>query len=292
MAKQVVIVSGKGGTGKTVVSAAFAAITKSKVLVDADVDAADLFLLLHPVVKKTSEFSGGSKAIIDANVCNKCGKCKGICRFAAIRDDSTCFYIDDILCEGCHICARICPNNAIKMNPTNSGEWYLSETKFGDFVHAKLGVAEENSGKLVSLIKYEANAIANATNSEWIIIDGPPGIGCPAIAAIGNSDCAVVVTEPTISGLHDAKRVVELIHHFGIPIKFIINKYDLNLNMTKQIEEFCCANQIDIIGKIIFDQCVVQSIIDGITLMDSQQFQYKQVLLDAWNKIEQTVIKK
>jgi len=292
MAKQVVIVSGKGGTGKTVVSAAFAAIANNKVLVDADVDAADLFLLLNPKVKTISEFSGGHKAVINSNTCNKCGKCKDICRFAAIINDSANFCVNDILCEGCSLCARICSSNSIKMNASISGEWYVSETKYGAFIHAKLGVAEENSGKLVSLIKSEAILIANKTNSDWIIIDGPPGIGCPAIAAIGKSDCAVVVTEPTISGLYDAKRVVELIQHFGTPIKFIINKFDLNLDMTKIIEEFCFVNQIEVIGKIIFDKCVVQSIIDGRTLMDSEQFKYKDVLHRAWRKIEQTVIKR
>lgn len=292
MVKQVVIVSGKGGTGKTIVSAAFAAIAKNKVLVDADVDAADLFLLLHPKTKNVSKFSGGSKAAINANFCNKCGKCKDICHFDAIKNDAAKYYVDDILCEGCRLCTRICPNNAIKMNASNSGEWYISETKYGAFVHAKLGVAEENSGKLVSLIKSEAIIIANQTNAKWIIIDGPPGIGCQTIASIGNSNCVVVVTEPTISGLYDAKRVVELIYHFKIPIKFIINKYDLNLNITKQIEDFCCINQIEIIGKIIFDKCVVQSIVDGITIMDSPQFTQKEVLLNAWEKIEQTVIKR
>ena len=177
----------------------------------------------------------------------------------------------------------------IKMHPSDSGEWYISETEYGIFVHAKLGIAEENSGKLVSLIKHKARELADKNNCDWIIIDGPPGIGCPAIAALGNSDCAIIVTDPTLSGLHDAKRIVELAKHFGLPTKFIINKYDLNYAMTEEIEKYCNINQIEVIGKIVFDECVVQSIIDGQTIMDHQKFKHKDILLNAWSKIENTV---
>lgn len=287
MVKQIVIVSGKGGTGKTVISAAFCAIAKNKVIVDADVDAADLFLLLNPKRQETYKFSGGSKAVIAQNLCTKCGACYNNCQFEAI-DKS--FVIDEILCEGCGLCANICPNGAIKMQPSDSGEWYISETEYGIFVHAKLGVAEENSGKLVSLVKYKAREIANKNNCEWIIIDGPPGIGCPAIAALGGSDCVVIVTEPTLSGLHDARRVVELTKHFCLPVKFIINKYDLNQAITEEIEEYCNSNQIEIIGKIIFDECVVRSVIAGQTIMNNKKFEHKNVLLSAWDKIKNTVL--
>lgn len=286
MAKQVVIVSGKGGTGKTIISAAFCAIAKNKVIVDADVDAADLFLLLNPINKEIHKFSGGYKAVIDQSTCSRCGNCSSNCRFDAINKN---FMVDEILCEGCGLCAKICPSNAIKMHPSDSGEWYISETKHGTFVHAKLGIAEENSGKLVSLIKHKAAEIANKNSCEWIIIDGPPGIGCPTIATLGNSYCIVIVTEPTLSGLHDAKRVAELAKHFNLPVKFIINKYDLNQLMTEEIEKYCDINQIEVIGKIIFDINVVQTIIDGQTVMDSQKFAYKDVLLNAWNKIETTI---
>ena len=286
MVKQVVIVSGKGGTGKTVISAAFCAIAKNKVIVDADVDAADLFLLLNPVTKETYKFSGGCKAVIDQSLCIQCGNCYNNCHFDAINKN---FVIDEILCEGCGFCAKICQNKAIKMQPANSGEWYISETKYGNFVHAKLGIAEENSGKMVSLIKYKAVEIANNNNCDWIIVDGPPGIGCSAIATLANSNCVVVVTEPTLSGLHDAERIVELAKHFSLPIKFIINKCDLNQKVTEEIETFCRTNQIDIIGKIIFDEDIVQSIIDGQTIMDNQKFKQKDVLLKAWNSIENTI---
>lgn len=286
MAKQVVIVSGKGGTGKTVISAAFCAIAKNKVIVDADVDAADLFLLLNPKTKEGYKFSGGSKAVVAQDLCVQCGACYSNCQFGAVNKS---FVIDEILCEGCGLCANICPNGAIRMQHSDSGEWYISETEHGTFVHAKLGIAEENSGKLVSLIKYKALEIANKNNCAWIIIDGPPGIGCPAIAALGNSDCVVIVTEPTLSGLHDAMRIAGLAQHFNLPIKFMINKYDLNIKMTQAIEEFCRVQQIEVIGKIVFDECVVQSIIDGHTIMDQPKFKNKDVLLSAWNRIENTV---
>ena len=241
MAKQIVVISGKGGTGKTVLSAALCALAKNKVIVDADVDAADLFLLLNPTIKETHKFSGGGKAIIDQNLCNECGDCYDNCRFEAINKN---FIVAEILCEGCGLCARICPNKAIKMEPSDSGKWYISETKYGFFVHAQLGVAEENSGKLVSIIKRQAIEIANKNNCDWIIIDGPPGIGCPVIACLSGADTALIVTEPTLSGLQDAKRVIEVAQHFGVHVKLVINKYDLNYDTTKIIEQHCAANDI------------------------------------------------
>lgn len=289
MVKQVVIVSGKGGTGKTVISAAFAAIAKNKVMVDADVDAADLFLLLNPQNKETYKFSGGYKAAIDQNRCNQCASCYNICRFNAIKKSLSNFTIEEILCEGCGLCAKICLNNAIEMSPSNSGEWYVSETKYGAFVHAKLGIAEENSGKLVSIIKNKAYEIAGNNNCEWIIIDGPPGIGCSTIATLSNSDCVVVVTEPTLSGLYDAERVVELAKHFKLSVKFLINKYDLNRSITNKIKDFCEIEGIEIIGEIAFDQKIVQSIINGQTIMDNDEFEQKDILLNAWDKIKNII---
>ncbi|MBU0744355.1 MAG: ATP-binding protein [Gammaproteobacteria bacterium] len=282
MAKQIVIVSGKGGTGKTVISGAFSTIAKNKVIVDADVDAADLFLLLNPTNSKVTKFSGGKKAVIDLGKCVKCEKCKNNCHFDAIDED---FIIDEIQCEGCGLCAGICLSGAISMIPVDSGEWYISETVYGIFVHAKLGIAEENSGKLVSLVKQKAIEIAKANKSDWIIIDGPPGIGCPAIAALGHTDCVVVVTEPTLSGFHDAKRVIELANHFKLLVKVIINKCDLNQLITEEIERYCIDNQIEVVGKIKYDETVIQSIVNGQTLMDYQVFGQKDVLLNAWNKI-------
>lgn len=287
MVKQIVIVSGKGGTGKTVISAAFSTIIKNKIMVDADVDAADLFLLLHPIIRETHKFSGGSKAVINPSLCKQCGVCRHICRFDAVSEK---FIINDILCEGCGLCAQMCPNHAIKMYHTDSGEWYVSDTKTGVFIHAQLGIAEENSGKLVSLIKQKTLEIAEQNSCDWIIIDGPPGIGCPAIAALGNSDGVVVVTEPTLPGLHDAMRITALAQHFRLPIKFLINKYDLNVVMTEEIENFCRTQNIDVLGKIAFDENVVRAVMNGKTIMDQTEFKGQEVLLQAWEKIENTMI--
>lgn len=290
MAKQVVIISGKGGTGKTVISAAFCAIAKNKVIVDADVDAADLFLLLNPVTQETHRFSGGYKAIINGDFCTQCGACYNHCHFEAINKN---YIIDDILCEGCGFCAKICPNNAIKMQPADSGEWYISETKYGTFVHAKLGIAEENSGKMVSLIKYKATEIANKNKCEWIIIDGPPGIGCSVIACLSNADIALIVTEPTLSGLEDAKRVVEVAKHFGVQVNLVINKYDLNEKMTGIIEQYCVAQCIPLIGKIKFDRAVVDSVVNGKNIMELSYInaeEIKRMINEVWENLTKNLL--
>lgn len=232
--KQIVIISGKGGTGKTVLSGSFAALAKNKVIVDCDVDAADLHLLLHPKVKETYEFRSGYSPVIDSTICTRCGKCRELCRFDALLED---FTVDKIACEGCGLCSHICPENAVSMRENLSGEWYISETRFGPLVHAQLGITEENSGKLVSCLRKKAKEIAEERQSNLIIIDGTPGIGCPVIASISGVDLALVITEPSISGLHDAQRVIQVATHFRVPVKIVINKYDLNLELTREIED-------------------------------------------------------
>lgn len=285
MVKQVVIISGKGGTGKTVISAAFCAIAQNKVIVDADVDAADLFLLLNPVTKEIYKFSGGGKAVIYQDLCNQCGYCYDNCRFGAINKK---IIVDEIFCEGCGLCAKLCPNKAIKMRPSASGEWYISETQYGPFVHAKLGVAEENSGKLVSTIKNQALKIANQNNSEWIIVDGPPGIGCPVIASLSGANLVLVVTEPTISGLQDAERVIKLAQHFGLQIKLVINKYDLNEKMANTIELYCAKQNIPVIGKIKFDPIIVNSVVAGKSFMElpnMETTEIKKMIFEIWENL-------
>ena len=284
--KQIVIISGKGGTGKTVLTGAFAAIATNHVMADCDVDAADLHLLLNPLIKEKHIFKSGFTASIDSEKCIQCLKCENFCRFDAIDKN---LVVDPINCEGCGFCYHLCPVQAIQMTENISGEWFLSETEFGPFVHAKLGIAEENSGKLVSLVRKQAQELAIKQNKDVIIIDGAPGIGCPVIACISNVDCAVVVTEPTLSGLHDAERVVELAKHFNVPVKFIVNKYDLNLEITQKIEQFCSDFGIEVIGKIVFDKCVVQSMVNGQTIMEHPEFKDKDVLLRAWDQIKNTV---
>ena len=281
--KQIVVISGKGGTGKTVITASFAALAKNKVMADCDVDAADLHLLLDPRIKEQHEFRSGLRAVINKQLCTQCGKCREVCRFDAVNGD---FTIDPISCEGCAFCKFVCPVEAIEMKENIAGEWFISDTRFGSMVHAKLGTAEENSGKLVSLVRQNAKNIAQQQNSDWIIIDGSPGIGCPVIASLSGVDCALVVTEPTLSGLHDADRVIAVAAHFKVQTKLVINKYNLNLDMAKQIEEYCQAHDVELIGKISFDKSVVKAMVDGKTIIEYQDGKVKDEIINVWEKLE------
>jgi len=284
--KQIIVISGKGGTGKTIVTGAFSALVKNKVMADCDVDAADLHLLLNPVIRERHEFRSGQTAMIDEKLCNQCGKCIEVCRFDAIGKD---FIVDPIACEGCAFCSHVCPTGAIQMNENLSGEWYISDTRFGPLVHAKLGIAEENSGKLVALVRKQAAELAEEKKCDWVIIDGAPGIGCPVIASLSGVDCALVVTEPTLSGLHDADRVIGVARHFGVSIRLVINKFDLNREMTKKIEEYCEKNDIEMIGKIAFDDSVVKAMIRGKTIMEYGNGKVKKDIIKIWEKIQKSL---
>jgi len=279
--KQIVVISGKGGTGKSVITGSFASLAKNKVMADCDVDAADLYLLLHPAVKETHEFSGGKTAFIDERACTQCGKCQEVCRFEAIDN----YVVDPISCEGCGVCFHICPEKAIKMVDDLSGKWFISETKYGPFVHAKLGIAEENSGKLVTLVRQNAKLIAEKQERDFVIIDGPPGIGCPVIASLSGVDIALIVTEPTLSGIHDLERIVGVAHHFGIKGAICINKYDLNLVMTQKIEEYCRHNNIELVGKIPFDISVTEALVRGLPIVEYSNNQVTQEIKNLWEKI-------
>jgi len=281
--KQIVIISGKGGTGKTVVSGSLAALAKNKIMVDCDVDAADLHLLLHPTVKERHEFRSGQTAIIDKKLCKKCGKCIPVCRFVAIKDD---FTIERFSCEGCGLCALICSHKAIRMEENFAGEWFVSDTHYGPFVHAKLGIAEENSGKLVAKIRQIAKEIAEKQALDYVIIDGPPGIGCPVIASLSGVDCALIVTEPTLSGLHDAQRVMEVAKHFNIPVKLVVNKYDLNQAMTEKIDVFCHEHSIPVVGKIPFDKTVVQALVEGKTIVEYSRCPADKEIRMIWEALK------
>ncbi len=292
--KQIVVISGKGGTGKTVITGAFAALAQNKVMADCDVDAADLHLLLKPDIKEKHEFRSGVTAFIKNELCTRCGKCKEVCRFEAVKiigSESVGdkrggdFVIDPISCEGCAFCSFACPSKAIEMRENTSGDWFISDTRFGPMVHAKLGIAEENSGKLVSLVRQKAKEIAESRGFDWIIIDGSPGIGCPVIASITGVDYAVVVTEPTLSGLHDATRVIKVAGHFGVPVKLIVNKYDLNVEMTEKIEEYCRHNNVGILGKLGFDKSVVSAMVDGKTIVEASSDEAKGKITEIWNKL-------
>ncbi|MDD5596067.1 MAG: P-loop NTPase [Candidatus Omnitrophica bacterium] len=281
--KQIVVISGKGGTGKTVVTGSFAALARNKVMVDCDVDAADLHLLLHPVVKERHEFRSGQTAVIDQSLCKKCGKCVVACRFGAVKTDYT---IEPFSCEGCALCSRVCPYGAIRMVENVAGEWFVSDTEYGPFVHAKLGIAEENSGKLVAKIRQIAKELAEEQSMDYVIIDGPPGIGCPVIASLSGVDCALIVTEPTLSGLHDAKRVMEVAKHFNIPVKLVVNKYDLNLLMTQSIEEFCRNQGVPLIGKIAFDRTVVKALVAGKTIVEYAECAAGDEVRKVWEDLQ------
>jgi MinD superfamily P-loop ATPase len=281
--KQIVVISGKGGTGKTVLTASFASLAKNKVMADCDVDAADLHLLLQPEIKERHEFRSGVTATIDKELCQGCGECISVCRFNAISGD---FTIDPISCEGCTICSYVCPVGAIKLEENLSGEWFVSETKYGPFVHAKLGIAEENSGKLVSVVRQKAKEIAEKENLDYVIIDGPPGIGCPVIASLANVELAMIVTEPTLSGIHDMERVALVSKHFKVTTKVVINKFDINQENTEEIKKICQKENIEVVAQLPFSQKVSESIVQGVPLVEFCSNGIVQEVSSLWERIK------
>ena len=263
--KELVVVSGKGGTGKTSLTAAFSSLSSRHILCDADVDAADLHLLLKPEIRERTDFFGGGKAIIDPEGCTGCGRCRELCRFGAISEG---FVVDRIACEGCGVCVDLCPVGAIDFPTQKCGEWFVSDTRMGPMVHACLGIAEENSGKLVSRIRQEARRLAEELKLEMIITDGPPGIGCPVIAAIGGATALALVVEPTVSGLHDMSRLADLARHFRVPCFLCVNKFDLNLEMTESLEEEARRREMQVVGRIPFDPVFTEAMIAGQTVIE------------------------
>lgn len=249
--KELVVISGKGGSGKTSITLALSSLFENKVMVDGDVDAADMHLILHPSVIKKHDFYSGKKAVIDKNTCIQCGLCKELCVFQAIDDEIS---VNDFFCEGCGACKLKCPANCISLETQKSGEWFESLTRFGHLIHAKLGVGEENSGKLVSQIKSQARITAQQTNANLIIIDGSPGIGCPVIASLMGADLALIIIEPSLSGLHDAKRVIELTKHFKVLSVACINKYDINSGICQEIEAYLSENHIELLESIPYSK--------------------------------------
>jgi len=262
--KEIVVLSGKGGTGKTSIVASFAALARSKVLTDCDVDAADLYLLLKPEVKEGKEFWSGQVALIDEAKCTECGLCQELCRFEAIKD----FKVDPISCEGCGFCYHVCPVDAVAMKNSMSGHSFISQTKYGYLCHARLGIAQENSGKLVALVRQNAKLIAERENLDYIITDGPPGIGCPVISSLSGANLALLVTEPTLSGIHDLERVIGVCRHFGVPVLVCINKYDINEENTRSIENYCFGQGIEVVSKIPFDNMVTEALIKRLPVVE------------------------
>jgi MinD superfamily P-loop ATPase len=283
---EVVIISGKGGTGKTILCASFAALAENAVVADCDVDAANLHLLLHPTVQKTHPFYGNKTARILQENCSQCRECLNHCRFDAVRDEGERIIIDPLSCEGCEVCSRICPAGAAVMEETMAGEWYESKTKYGDFIHARLGIAQENSGKLVTQVRKRSTAVAKNNNRSLVLIDGPPGIGCPVIASLSGTNLALVVTEPTLSGIHDMKRVIKTARHFQTQTACCINKFDLNPRNTEKIETWCQQENVPMLGKIPFDEAVIQITVRGIPLIEGDpSSSVSEKIRDIWEEI-------
>lgn len=263
--KELVVISGKGGTGKTSLLAAFASLAKNKVLCDADVDAADLHLILDPQIRQRHDFESGHTAIIRKDKCTQCGICRDLCRWGAITEN---FVVDSIECEGCGVCYYFCPEKVIEFSLNTCGEWFISDTRLGPMAHARLGIAEENSGKLVTLIRQEGKKLAEKNNLNLLLTDGPPGIGCPVIASLGGATAVLIVAEPTISGRHDMKRVAELAAFFKIPTFVCINKFDLNPEEGQLIEEFAIKKNITVVGRIPFDHVFTRAMVQGKTIFE------------------------
>jgi MinD superfamily P-loop ATPase len=262
---ELVIISGKGGTGKTSIVGAFAYLAKNKVLCDADVDAADLHLLTEPTVRERQEFRSGHKAVIDLEKCTACGRCRELCRYHAISED---FKIDPFDCEGCGVCVYFCPEKAIAFPENICGEWFISDTRFGPMVHARLGIAEENSGKLVALVRQKARALAEGNRLNLLLTDGPPGVGCPVIASLGGASAVLIVTEPTVSGWHDMERVADLACHFKVPAMVCVNKFDLNPEISQAVERFAEEKGLRILERIPFDPAFTKSMVQGKTIIE------------------------
>lgn len=254
--KELVLISGKGGTGKTCLASSFAALASDPVICDCDVEAPNLHILLKPEIERTSNFSASRKACLDIEQCVYCGLCMEMCRFDAIQD----YQVSHLDCEGCAFCSRLCPVGAIRMEEHCSGEWYSSNTEHGPMLHARLGIGEQNSGKLVALLRKQAREVASESKRELIITDGPPGTGCPTIAAITGCNLAAIITEPTLSAIHDMKRVMELCRHFKVKFGVIINKCDINPLRTQEIREFCTREDVPVWGGIPFREAFMQAI--------------------------------
>jgi MinD superfamily P-loop ATPase len=283
---EIAILSGKGGTGKTSLSAAFATLGKEVVVADCDVDAANLYLILQPENYREEKFVSGYKAVINAETCTNCGICVRYCRFDAISVENEKVTITETSCDGCKLCMRICPNQSIYMVPNDKSRWYAGIFRKGRMVHARLEPGEENSGKLVSLVRNYAREIAKETGWKTIIIDGPPGIGCPVISSITGAKKAMIVTEPTHSGFHDMKRILELAESFKVRSYVVINKYDLNVDITCQIAEWCAVRRIPVAGKIPFDENVVEAMLHCKSIVEwLPQSEVSKEIMTIWNKV-------
>jgi MinD superfamily P-loop ATPase len=281
--KQITVISGKGGTGKTTIVASLAALAKGRaVIADCDVDAPDLHIILHPEVKERRDFLGMKRAFIDRSLCTDCGECQEYCRFAAIHDRA----VDPLACEGCGACQFVCPVGAVAMVNRLSGYAYISETRFGPLVHADLFPGEEASGKLVAVVREMARDVAERLNLELVLIDGSPGIGCPVIASLTGTDLALIVTEPTLSGVHDLERIIGVAEHFGVLSLVCINKYDLNPEAARKIEELCLDRGVEVVGRLPFDTAVVDAMVAGRAVVEMDDGPMGEAIKSLWRGVE------
>lgn len=280
--KEVTLISGKGGTGKTSLAGSFAALSSNAVFTDCDVDAANLSLILRPVIQETHEFKASKEAFIRDEQCSRCGLCRDLCRFGAISKD---FRVDPLFCEGCGVCYYACPDKAIDFEEVASGKWFISQTPYGPLVHARLGIAEENSGKLVTLVRNRAKEMARDENRNLIITDGPPGIGCPVIASLAGLSVALVVTEPTLSGAHDLERVLAVCRHFGVSACVCINRSDLDAENTHKIEEYCRRLAVPVVGKVPFDKVVTEAMVKGLSVVEYSDGTVSREIKKIWEEI-------
>jgi len=288
----VAIASGKGGTGKTSLVACFAALARKKVLADCDVDAADLHLVLEPEIKRSEVFQAGKKAAISAERCTACGHCRELCAFEAISQDGpptssgqASYRIDPVACEGCGLCYHFCPAGAVSFEPADSGRWFVSDTRFGHLVHARLHPGEENSGKLVTMVRNQARQLAHTSGLDLVIIDGPPGIGCPVIASLSGTSLALVVTEPTLSAIHDLVRVRKLTMHFDIPTLVCINKYDINFELTEQIERKGRELDMEVIARLPYDPAVTEAQIEKLSVVEFTPNPIADQIKSLWDAV-------
>jgi MinD superfamily P-loop ATPase len=282
--REILILSGKGGTGKTTLTAAFAHLASNHVICDLDVDAPDLHLILQPDTHSVEPFESGHEAIIRPEDCERCGTCLSACRYDAIQGDDP-PVVNPLKCEGCKLCVALCPADAITFALNHCGDWYQSESRFGPMVHAQLFPAEENSGRLVALLRQQARELAEAKGLDLILSDGPPGIGCPVIAALSGIDLAVIVTEPTVSGRHDLERVLELCRHFKIPAGIIINKCDLNLDQANAIKAYCQAQHLPLIGELPHDRVFTEAMVQGLTVTEFRPEGVGAMVEAVWRNI-------
>lgn len=286
--KEIVVLSGKGGTGKTSLTAVFASLMDRAVLVDCDVDAANLHLLLNPTIERSTDFVGGAKPRLDPSKCNGCGICADACRFDAIHVNAHA-EVDLKHCEGCSVCARLCPAGALLMEPQVTGQWFRSRTRFGPMLHARLFPGQDNSGKLVSMLRQTARAVASEDPAAWALVDGPPGSGCPVISSLTGADYVVLVTEPTVSGFSDLKRAAAIADHFRVHTGVVVDKADINPDMANRIEGYAAGAGRDRLGRILYDAAFTQAQRSGTLLLEIASAALRQSLQGIGSALEQAV---